>query len=146
MSHTCQSVVVHCIDFRFQKAINNYLQKQSLLGDCDIVSIAGGARDLAHPSLVGTLSGNDQTAFVLAQVNTSKRLHDIKQIILINHSDCGAYGGSEAFDSERAEAAKHAADLKRAKELLEGAIPGIIVKGLLAKMDAAGQITFEPVI
>lgn len=96
------------------------MAKKELLGNCDVVSIAGGAKDLANPN-----------AYALNQVNISKRLHDIKAIILINHTDCGAYRG----DDERS-----LSDLLKAKNLLQESFPGIEIKTALAKIAPSGEV------
>jgi hypothetical protein len=45
------------------------------------------------------------------------------------HSDCGAYGGLQAFDAnEEREAANHETELRRAMEFLKTNIPAIEVE------------------
>jgi hypothetical protein len=65
---------------------------------------------------------------VLEQLRKSMRLHGTRRVILMLHSDCGAYGGLAAFEhnAER-ERANHRAELQRAAENLSHAIPGIKV-------------------
>ena len=77
VAHTCEAVVVHCIDFRLQKFLNDWLAKRFGVSGYDRISWAGGVRELA---------------IVQGQIETSRRLHDVKRAILINHEDCGAYG------------------------------------------------------
>jgi len=66
---------------------------------------------------------------VLDQIQKSISLHGTEQVILVLHSDCGAYGGlARGFDSNaRREAEHHEADLRRAAEFLRKAKPGIRV-------------------
>ena len=53
-----------------------------------------------------------------------------RRVILMVHSDCGAYGGLEAFGGDHgAEAAHHERELQRAAANLRAAIPGIEVQG-----------------
>src|SRR3989344_5369005 len=101
MQHTCKALIIHCIDFRFGKAIKKYLEDKNLLGDIDIVSVAGAVKNNAD--------------FLMKQIDISKRLHDIKEVILMNHTDCGAYGGRKAFGSAEDERNKHLSDLNEAK-------------------------------
>lgn len=119
MNHACSTLIVHCLDFRLQRAIKKYLEEQKLLGDCDVVAIAGAVKNLE---------------FVLDQVDISKRLHNIKKIILMNHTDCGAYGGSPAFGSLEQEIRHHEAELTTAREAILAIYPELEIQTLLAKI------------
>lgn len=119
MPHACKALILHCIDFRLGPAIKNYLEGQSLLGEVDIVSVAGAVKNLISPAVP------TDSEFVLRQIEISKRLHSIAQIILINHTDCGAYGGRKAFGSEKEEQEKHAQDMKKAKEMILTKFPSL---------------------
>ena len=92
-THSCDAVVVTCIDFRFQKYIKDWLDKT--LGDhaYDRVSLAGGIFDFAA---------------VVKQIEVSNRLHHIKKVVLMNHEECGAYGDASTHE-------RHAHDLGEAK-------------------------------
>jgi carbonic anhydrase len=104
--HVCKAIVVHCIDFRLQKSINDWLQRKFSLNDYDRLSLAGGVFDLEY---------------VLKQVGISRRLHEIKTVVLINHEDCGAYGAEG--NPER-----HAADLHKAEQRIKKEFPGLEVE------------------
>ena len=86
--HTCKALVLHCIDFRFRKSLAEFLEGK--FGDSyDLVSVAGGVK-----SLVSAIEDNN---FILEQIRISNKLHKPEVFILIQHEDCGAYGGSVAF-------------------------------------------------
>jgi carbonic anhydrase len=106
MAHHCEAIIVHCIDFRFQKSINDWLQSKIGYGNYDRVSLAGGVFDLAY---------------VMKQVEISNRLHSIKKVILVNHEDCGAYGAEG--NPER-----HAADLRQAEQKIKEQFPHLKVE------------------
>lgn len=130
MSHHCQAVIVHCIDFRLQRALKKFLEEQNLLGDCDIVSAGGAAKN---------------SEFVLGQVDIAKRLHGIRKAYLINHTDCGAYGGSQAFASKEEERKKHEEDLKNARKLILTKYPDLEINTLLAEIHPSGEATISKV-
>jgi hypothetical protein len=50
MKHECSTVIFHCIDFRFAADIKAYMEKENLLGDVDVVSIAGCVKNLVNPA------------------------------------------------------------------------------------------------
>jgi len=59
------------------------------------------------------------------------------------HSDCGAYGGLEAFGGDaQAEARHHADELRRAAACLRQALPGVSV--VCYYVDFEGVWTADP--
>lgn len=108
--HICEGVVLHCIDFRFRKILNDYLSSRFPNG-YDLISVAGGVKPL--------LADNGENNFVLEQFKVSNRLHRPEKIILIQHEDCGAYGGSATFGDFDAEQNFQKAELEKAEEFLK---------------------------
>ena len=107
--HTCKALVIHCIDFRFRKSLAQFLEAR--FGDSyDLISVAGGVKRL----VVDPLENN----FILEQIKISDRLHKPGVILLIQHEDCGAYGGSAAFGDFSAEQETQGQELEKAKALL----------------------------
>lgn len=58
---------------------------------CTSIRVAGGAKCLATPD------PESERDFVLEQIPKSIRLHGTDRVVLMVHSDCGAYGGLAAF-------------------------------------------------
>lgn len=140
MSHTCSTLLMHCMDFRFGKKIKEFMEQNDLLGDADLVSIAGAAKNLVNP---------ETQAFALRQIEISKDLHGMKRVILMNHTDCGAYGGKKAFTDDKIEYEKLTADLKEAREIIKTKWPELEVKLWLAHIDESQHepgISFEAII
>jgi carbonic anhydrase len=104
-NHTCDAVVVFCIDFRFQKYIHNWLDKQFANKLYDYVGFAGGTKELET---------------VLNQIAISVRLHDIKEVVLMHHENCGAYGAE-------GNPLRHAQDLQKAKKIILQHYPNLHV-------------------
>lgn len=119
-NHTCEAVIVTCIDFRFQEMISHWIAQNFKPKTFDRVAIAGGVYDLYT---------------VLKQVEISKRLHKVKKAIFINHEDCGAYG--EAGTPE-----KHAKDLRAAKTKIKEKYPDLKVETYYLHLNG----TFELII
>ena len=139
MPHACKALIIHCIDFRFAKAIKKYLEDQNLFGDIDIVSVAGAVKNIVEPKERG------HADFLMKRIDISKTLHDIKQVILMNHTDCGAYGGEQSFGSAEEEREKHLSDLKDAKIKILKKNPELEVKSVLAVISQNENITFEEI-
>lgn len=105
-NHSCEAVIVTCIDFRFQIFINRWISQNFDPKTYDRVAWAGGVKDQEE---------------ILKQIEISKRLHHTKKAILINHEDCGAYG-------EEGTAEKHAQDLKDTKQKILSQFPDLEVE------------------
>ena len=91
--HTCDALIISCIDFRFQKYIHKWLDKTMAKKTYDYVGYAGASKDLET---------------IMKQLAISVRLHHIKQVVIMHHEDCGAYGKESTHDN-------HVRDLKKTK-------------------------------
>ena len=74
-NHTCDAFVASCIDFRFRNYLNDWLGKKMTDKTYDYVGYAGASKNLG---------------VIMEQLDISVRLHQVKEVILINHEDCGA--------------------------------------------------------
>ena len=139
MSHHCQALVIHCMDFRFHSAIRDFLVSMRLKDQYDLVSLAGAAKGLLENDRAGS-------EVILKQIDISQRLHGISEVYIIHHMDCGAYGGHAAFADLSAEHAKQAADLKAAQRIVSEKFTSLTVKKVLARIeerDGRNLIDFE---
>lgn len=125
--YRADACVVSCFDARFELVTRKFLKKLGIWW-ADPLKIAGGAKTFASPA------EESERSFALGQVRTSMRLHGTSRVILMVHSDCGAYGGLKAFggDEER-EAANHESELRNAAEFLKSNTPAIEVEGYYLK-------------
>ena len=131
--HKCTALILHCIDFRLGSAIKNYLQRHNLLDDCDIVAMAGAAKNIARPK------EETDREFALRQIRISIELHRIEKVIVMNHTDCGAYGGRRSDeDSEW----QHVEDMKTAKDAILGIFDtsNLAVNLTLARIDEYNNV------
>ena len=136
MSHTCNHFLLTCIDFRFHKAIHEWLEKQGMLKDYDLVCLAGSQKSFLD---------EDSQPTALKQLAISSRLHEVKRVILIAHQDCGAYGGSKAFGSLEEEFQRYATDLNAAETLIKEKHPNLEVLKMIAKFDENDNISFQQI-
>ncbi len=117
----CDAAIVWCFDNRFELGFRKFLKRRGIL-NTDPIKVAGGAKCLASPE-----HETDRT-FIIEQIRKSIKLHGTRRVILMLHSDCGAYGGLGAFkDDPQVERENHKAELARAAESLHRHIPGIQV-------------------
>lgn len=125
----CDAAVVWCFDNRFDLGFSKFLKRSGVVNP-DRIEVAGGAKCLASPDR------DHEREFVLDQILKSIRLHGTKRVILMVHSDCGAYGGLQRFrGDEKAEALHHQQELQRAADILLQAIPDLEIAGYFAAFD-----------
>ena len=84
--YRCDAAVIWCFDNRFDLAFRKFLKRIEVL-NTDPIKIAGGAKILASPE------HESDREFLVEQIRKSIRLHETNRVILMVHSDCGAYGG-----------------------------------------------------
>ena len=127
MDHKRISIVVSCIDYRFWPQALPLLKDK--YGDFDLIEIAGSSKSLTSP-----LEEEDKTT-LLENIGISIRLHNPQKIILTNHIDCGAYGGSKNFKSQEEEIIFHRKELVKAKETVKERFPQLPVETELLILD-----------
>jgi carbonic anhydrase len=132
--YVCDAAVVWCFDNRFETAFRKLLKRSGVMS-FDSIRIAGGAKVLVSPKHEG------DRAFVLEQIRTSMRLHGARTVVLMLHSDCGAYGGLAAFkgDAEK-EAQNHSSDLEKASDFVKRQIPELTVKCYFVDFEGVWEV------
>jgi hypothetical protein len=115
----CDALIVNCIDFRLVRYIRNFTDTQLAGKTFDEVGFVGATKDWDT---------------IMEEIAISERLHGPKQLVLINHEDCGAYGAEGT-------PARHAADLRRARVAVLARYPDLRVDLYYLHLDG----TFEPV-
>ncbi len=133
--YVCDAAIVWCFDNRFELGFRKFLKRIGVVY-WDAIKVAGGAKFLASPER------ESDRDFVLDQIRLSMRLHQTKRVIIMLHSDCGAYGGLDgAFGAdEKAEAEHHVAELRHAVENLSEAIPGIAVEAYFVNFEGVWRL------
>ena len=113
----CDALVVHCMDYRLQKYLHPWIMSRFGADNFDIISLAGGVHDYE---------------MVLKYVQLAVQVHSIKQVVLINHEDCRAYGRDGTYK-------RHKHDLMDAKHKIETLLSDLEVETFYLHLDG----TFE---
>lgn len=119
MKHTADAFIASCIDFRFQRYIRAWLDTNYIDKTFDYVGFAGCVKDLD---------------MIMKQLAISVRLHDIKEVVFMNHEECGAYGDESTAEN-------HARDLRHARTIVLGIYPHLKVTLYYLHLDG----TFEEI-
>jgi len=123
------------MDFRLPEELIKFMRERGLLGDCDLPGLAGAAKTIADPT------APEHQATAMDQIDLAVRLHGVRTVILMNHTDCGAYGGKEAFTTGEQERKRHTVDLKKARGIILRRFPGVEVQTFLAVVGEAHAIS-----
>ncbi len=134
----CGCDVIWCFDNRFELGFRKFLKRIGV-ANSDPIKIAGGAKCLASPEL------ETERQFVLDQIRKSMRLHETRRVILMLHSDCGAYNSlADGFGGDAAaERVHHHQELRRAAENLARAIPGVEIEGYFVDFEGVWAADLE---
>ena len=73
-------------------------------------------------------------------VETARELHSIEQVWLVDHVDCGAYGGSRQHQSPAAERAFHLERLAAAQRIVERRFPELEVHKVYLGWEGAEEV------
>ncbi len=147
MKTPVDALVITCMDARLHRAdlvsLGEFLRgKHVAIRARDQVSLPGGVRGLvAHDQ--GSMKDT-----LLQSVKVAHDLHRVTKVFLINHSDCGAYGGTGAFADATEEYRKHAEDLRAARAVVRETLPNLDVVLFFATIEDRADgpfVTFDEV-
>ena len=133
MAHTCSTLIITCMDFRLGEPIYNFAKEQGISKDYDLIAMAGGIKNLVKPN---NLTDVD---LMFKQIDVSANLHSVKNVIIVNHEDCGAYGGKKAFENDAAEERTHMEDMEKAKQMILEKYPNLEIKIYYASLAEDGH-------
>lgn len=130
--HACEAVVLTCIDFRFWRPTLEFIEKELAIKSYDFPSLPGAAKAIN--------SCSDDSEVPMQCVSVPCNLHHAKKLVIVNHQDCGAYGGSKKFKGdEQAEEKFHEAELMKAKMKILENYPDLQVILVYAKLVDDGK-------
>ncbi|RJR31779.1 hypothetical protein C4569_01060 [Candidatus Parcubacteria bacterium] len=136
--HHCHTAILMCVDFRFNSEILKFISDELKVAAYDLWAFPGAAKAITDEPA--------RELFLAKLKAVGVDLHSMEEVIIVNHADCGAYGGRKAFSSLQEETAAHKKDLEEAKRLLESSIPGIKVRLVYADLDEETEKVFIDVV
>ena len=123
--HHCPAAVLSCIDFRFWPTIVEYIKNELGVADFDFPSVPGAAK---------AINDGEPDGLAMSCVTIPVQLHAAQKIIIVNHADCGAYGGASKHESIEVEVEFHKQELLKAKAKILAKHPEMEVILLFAKL------------
>ncbi|MCX7643339.1 MAG: hypothetical protein N2116_05995 [Armatimonadetes bacterium] len=125
------NLTVFCSDERFVMATLEFLRRHLEIDRCDLMVVAGG------PAFIP----QNETA-LLERLDLLLKAHEIKQVVLIAHDDCGYYKHQHKGLSPQMLKEKQRQDLLAALEAIKA--KGVQARAFFAFVDG-GDIVFEEV-
>ena len=131
MKKKYQAMVLSCIDPRFQPIVYNYLKRKKLNGKYSSFTIAGSAIGVTSPDF------KKWHKTFWDNLEISIRLHGIKKLIVINHSDCGAAKiiNREKIFNELIETKIHENSLSKIKKKLKNKYSNLKIETILISLN-----------
>lgn len=120
-----------CIDGRFIKMTVDWLTEKTG-GVFDFRTGVGSSKAI--------IASEDDRESFFNVIKTSVKLHGIKEVWLIDHIDCGAYGGSERFNDEEAEKKFHFEKLQEATSIVQNNFPDLKVRKFYQNWDNVEEL------
>lgn len=111
--HSCSTLVIRCMDFRFHKSLEDNMG-EILGGDScsfDSPGVGGGGSK--------SIIDENSRKVVYGALDIAIEKHGVNRVVIVDHIDCGAYGGSGQFEDEEEEENFHLEKLKEAKDILQ---------------------------
>lgn len=134
-THRCDTLLVMCMDFRFRKKTIRFVQEHLEIQAFDQLAVPGSVKTIL-----------EKRGTVKEAMEVSAHLHEIDRFILVNHQDCGAYGGSKNFDDADAEQKFHETELRAARDRIRGYYPDKTVMLFYARLiNGKKDIEFIPI-
>ena len=119
------ALLICCKDYRFIQPIQRFVKNRLGIRFYDLKATAGGLRAMMDsPPVVRQWIWND--------IELVYRLHGVRRIILVQHEDCAAYGGSKAFKDLHQERAFQQRRLGAAKRHVARSLKGVRVETFFA--------------
>lgn len=122
--HHVENLVISCIDFRFKDDIGNAIKETFNISDYDEIKLAGASGNLAG------LGTEERLKTVLADLSLAVSAHQVKNIYLLTHQNCGAYskaGHSFPIELSPEEVDFHKNELESAKKIVIEKFPSVLV-------------------
>ena len=118
----CPNVLVRCADFRFHGALEATLAWPFIP--------MGGGHSFASVGVPGgsrAIIDEDARKVVFAALDIALKRHEANRVIIADHLDCAAYGGSDLHQDPEEEERFHLGKLREAYRIVKAAYPRLEV-------------------
>ena len=131
-----KALMLSCMDYRLVDDLIRMMEAQGLHDNYDHVVLAGASLGAVHEKF------SDWHNTFWQHLDIAKQLHQIEEVIVIDHRDCGAYRlslGEQAVDSTEKETQMHQLAISEFALRVKARHPGLTVKGYLMALDGSAE-------
>lgn len=135
----CPNVLARCVDVRFYASLERVLTQSSFIP-------MGGVNDFISMGVPGgskAIIDAPTRPIVSAAVDIAIRRHDANRLIIADHIDCAAYGGSDRHANAAEEACFHADRLREAMAIMQAAYPRLEIVSVYQDWETIREIARE---
>jgi len=140
--HKCFDAIIRCIDHRISgeevaEALNEALDDQRKIVRADDITGAGVSLAVLK---------DEYWPLIRDEVRVAVEKHGVKRFLLLDHHDCGAYGGVDKFAGDLvAEREFHIAEMHKAKDKLLAFLMELDASDVEVLLFYWGEHQLEPV-
>ncbi|HJD56488.1 MAG TPA: hypothetical protein LFW21_07850 [Rickettsia endosymbiont of Pyrocoelia pectoralis] len=134
------TLLISCVDFRLIDETDKLMKQLGLEDDFDKVSLPGASLALVNDKYTHWGKTIEDTIELLQD------LHNIKQILFLDHRECGAYKkliAPEHLNSKEKETAAHTEILNKARKIIKEKFPKLKVYTFLMGLDGVVEQIYE---
>ena len=132
LGHKASTLLVSCIDFRLREEVEKLMEEIGLEDNYDEVVLPGASVSLAGEKYVDWAKAADEV------IKVSKDLHEIKQVIILDHKDCGAFKiafGKDKMANPANEKNAHKDQMRKAIAKIKAEYPDLKVYVYIMSLD-----------
>lgn len=135
-AHKSKAIVLNCMDFRLMDDLERFLDSAGYNNNYDDFVLAGSSL------------GYNQNVYPVwkdvfdTHVELAEQLHEIHEIIIIDHMNCGAYKkfyGKTTIEPDE-ERALHKVNMNKMEQVLKSKFPNLKVKKYLMSLDGTVEV------
>lgn len=138
-AHHARALVLNCMDFRLIDDLTHYFDRSGYNNNYDDFILAGaslGFNQKKFPEWRETF---------VKHLELAKTLHDIHEVIIVDHMQCGAYKYfyDQSMLSEDLEKRLHVQNLNQMETTLHGLYPELKIRKLLMHLDGSVETIYK---
>ncbi len=134
------TLLISCVDFRLIDETDKLMKQLGLEDDFDKVSLPGASLALVNEKYTHWGKTIEDTIEILQD------LHNIKQIIFLDHRECGTYKkliAEERLSTKEKETEAHTEILNKARKIIKEKFPQLKVYTFLMGLDGVIEQIYE---
>ena len=127
-------LAVICSDERFVRPTLKFLDAEINIDSCDLIVLPGGPEFISNwePGMID-------------RMDLLVKAHEIKEIVLISHEDCGYYNKCYSGSAKDIITEKLLDDHKAAVKKLKESYPEVKIRGFYCMINSPGSVKYKKV-